>query len=221
MQRFLVMLITGLLVWSGCRPPALPPARPALGKTEAERIVERLIEMGWLKYVPAAERERVRLQLVVAATKGYLDSDHDANGVSADRRCYPADNQQLAKGGIGTCVLRMKPILEQEGVSLDEVEDNWHEAKYQVLINREPYLVYDGKTSDVVRTSLERLLEIVNERLEEAGSDERLFALYKGRQGRVILLTEEMQDYVESLGEVLDSEWIPYSGEEVESAEEP
>jgi len=115
----------------------------------------------------------------------------------------------------------MKPVLEQEGVRLDEVEDHWHEAKYQVLINREPYLVYDGKTSDAERTSLERLLEIVNEQLVAAGSSERLFAMYNGKAGRVILLTEEMQEYLDSLGEQLNSEWMPYSADEVESAEEP
>jgi hypothetical protein len=115
----------------------------------------------------------------------------------------------------------MKPVLEQEGVRLDEVEDNWHEAKYQVLINREPYRVYDGKTADAERTSLERLLEIVNEQLVAAGSSERLLAMYNGKAGRVILLTEEMQEYVDSLGELLNSEWIPYSADEVESAEEP
>jgi hypothetical protein len=177
--------------------------------------------MGWLKYVPEAKRGQVRSQLVAAATKGYLDSDWDDNGVSADQRSYPADGKELAHGGVGQCLLRMKPVLAREGVRLDEVEDNWHEGKYHVLINRESYLIFDGKTADSVRISLERLLEIVNGLLEEAASQERLFAVYRGTDERIVLLTEEMQDFVESLGDVLSQGWMPFSAEEVESAEEP
>jgi hypothetical protein len=177
--------------------------------------------MGWLKYVPEAKRKQVRSQLIAAATKGCLDSARDKNGVSADRRSYPANNEALAKGGIGKCVLLMKPVLEREGVKLVEVEDNWHEEKYQVLINREPYLIYDGREADSARTSLGRLLEIVNDLLEETESSERLFAVYRGKNGQVIFLNEEMHDYMESLGDALGQDWLPCSMEEVESIEEP
>ena len=156
--------------------------------------------------------------MVEAATKGYLDSDWDENGVSADQRSYPADGKELAHGGVGQCVLRMKPMLAREGVRLDEIEDNWHAEKYHVLINRESYLIYDGRTADAVRTSLKRLLEVVNGLLEETASKERLFAVYRGTEGRVVLLTEEMHDFVESLGDVLSRGWMPFSAEEFELA---
>jgi hypothetical protein len=221
MKHFLAVLVVGSLALSGCQRPVSPSSARALTRSEAERVVDRLIGMGWLKYVPESKRKQVRSQLVVAASHGGLDSDRDPNGVSADRRSYPADTMGLAAGGIGKCVLLMKPILEREGVKLDEVEDNWHEEKYQVLINREPVLVYDGKEADSERASLERLLEIVNNLLEDAKSDERLFAFYRGKDGRVILLSEEMQDYVESLGDVLNEDWMPYTVEDVESAQDP
>jgi hypothetical protein len=220
MKHILAALVLGIFVCSGCQRPSPPPAH-ALSKPEAEQVVDRLIEMGWLKYVPESKRKQLRSQLVVAATRGCLDSNRDQDGVSVDRRSYPADNVGLAKGGIGRCVLLMKPVLEQEGVKLDEVEDNWHEEKYRVLINREPYLIYDGKEADSERTSLGRLLEIISDLLEEAHSNERLFAVSGGKNGRVILLSEEMLDYVDSLGDVLDQDWMPYTVEDVESAEEP
>ena len=221
MRHFLSVLVVGLLVLSGCQRLGPPPSRSALSITEAQRVVDRLIGMGWLKYVPESKRKEVRSQLVVAATRDCLDSDRDKNGVSADRRGYPADNEGLAKGGIGKCVLLMKPVLEREGVKLDAVEDNWHEEKYRVLINRELYLIYDGKLADSERTSLGRLLEIVNDLLEETESSERLFAVYHGKNGRVILLNEEIRDYVESLGGTLGREWMPRSMEEVKSLAEP
>jgi hypothetical protein len=221
MKHFLYAFAAGVLLLSGCPQRTPPPSRPALTRTEAERCVDRLIEMGWLKYVAESKRGQVRSQLVVAATKGYLDTDWDQYGISADQRSYPADGKELANGGVGKCILQMKTVLAREGVSLDEVEDSWHEDKYHVLINREPYLIYDGRTADAVRPSLERLLEIINGLLEEAGSNERLFAVFRGTEGRIVLLTDEMQDYLESFGDVLSRGWMPFSAEEVESAEEP
>lgn len=226
MKRILFLLLGflcfgGLLLASGCRPLQAPPAHRAINQAEAEQIVQRLIDLGWLKYVPEGQHARVRSQLVASVLKGNLESDGDHRGVSADRRSYPADNEQLAKGSVGKCIALMQPVLEQEGVRLQEVEDLWHETKYHVVLNGEAYLIYDGKASDAERTSLERLLEIINDQLEEAGSDERLFAVAERRQGRVLLLTEALQEYVDSLGAVLNEASVPYSGEDVESAEEP
>jgi hypothetical protein len=67
--------------------------------------------------------------------------------------------------------------------------------------------------------SLKRLLEIVNGLLEEAGSAERLYAIYGGNDGRVILLTPEMQDYIESIGDVLDDGWMPRRVEQIEAGD--
>ena len=41
--------------------------------------------------------------------------------------------------------------------------------------------------------------------------------MYAGNDGRVILLTPEMHDYIESLGDVLDSGWMPYPVEQLEA----
>jgi hypothetical protein len=61
------------------------------------------------------------------------------------------------------------------------------------------------------------LVEIVDGLLETAGSSERLFAVYGGNDGRVILLTEEMQDYIESIGDVMDPKWMPRRVDKAES----
>ena len=63
--------------------------------------------------------------------------------------------------------------------------------------------------------ALTRLLEIVNEQLEAAGSDERLYGSYSGNDGRAILLTPEMHAYIVSIGDVPDYRWMPYAAGEV------
>jgi hypothetical protein len=110
----------------------------------------------------------------------------------------------------------MQPVLEQEDVQLDEVVDEFGQDRYDVIINGKPLLIYEGDGgSDSWGLSLKRLLEITNGLLEESGSAERLYAIYGGNDGRVILLTEEMLDYIESMGDVLDHGWMPRRSSEV------
>lgn len=45
--------------------------------------------------------------------------------------------------------------------------------------------------------ALKRLLEIVNGRLAQAGSSERLYAISSGKDGGVMLLTPAMHEYIE------------------------
>jgi len=68
---------------------------------------------------------------------------------------------------------------------------------------------------------MKRLLEIVNGLLEEAGAGERLCGIYGGNDGQVSLLTPQMYDYIESLGDVFDSGWMPYPVESVEIETSP
>ena len=198
--------------------PSKPYEPPALPQPEAEQVVDRLIDMGYLKFVSDSKRADVRRQLIEAATKRYLDSDWDDECVAGDMRSYPADREDLAEGQVGATILLMQPVLEREGVKLDRVVDDFGDERYEVVINGQQHLIYDGDGGeDSWSLALKRLVEIVDGLLETAGSSERLFAVYGGNDGRVILLTEEMQDYIESIGDVMDPKWMPRRVDKAES----
>jgi hypothetical protein len=97
--------------------------RPSLA--EAESIVDQLIALGFLKFTTQSNRESVRKQLIQSVRGNYLDSDWDDDCVSADRRSYAADGEDLAEGGVGQCLLQMKDVLAQQGVALEMVEDDF------------------------------------------------------------------------------------------------
>jgi hypothetical protein len=160
----------------------------------------------------------VRAQLIASATRRHLDSDWDENCVAADLRGYPADNENLVEGDVGRTILLMRPVMEREGVNLDTVVDDFGDEKYDVVINGRRHLIYEGDGGDDSWTlALKRLLEIVNGLLEQAGSSERLFAIYGGNDGRVILLTPEMHEYIESIGDVIDHGWMPRRVDEADA----
>jgi hypothetical protein len=174
-----------------------------------------------LKFVPESKRADVRWQLAMCATNRYLDSAWDDDYVTADRRSYPADNEDLAEGNVGKTILLMKPVLEQEGVTLSSVVDDFGDRKYEVVINGQRHLIYEGDGgADRWVLALKRLLEITNGLLKEAGSNERLFAVYGGNEGRVILLTPEMHAHIASIGDVMDHGWMPRGAEQTRLGEE-
>jgi hypothetical protein len=116
MSRLLSRVVAGLKHWVGIKEP--PPYKPpALPQADAERVVDRLIGMGFLKFAPETKRADVRRQLIEAATKRYLDSDWNDDSVPADLRSYPADSEDLAEGQVGATILLMRPVLEREGVN--------------------------------------------------------------------------------------------------------
>jgi hypothetical protein len=220
-NRIFSAVATGLKNWIGIKePPSPPPYNPlALSRDGAEYVIDRLVDMGFLKFVAESRRSEVRAQLIEAAQKRRLDSDWDDDEISADRRSYPARSADLAKGGIGKAILLMKDVLKTEGLTLESVRDDFGDERYQVVINGTPHLIYEvgGETTrENQAESRKRLLTIMNQLLEQAGSTEQLYGLNRGTDGRVILLTPEMRYYLRSISDMFDYLWVPYSAEEIE-----
>lgn len=175
--------------------------------------VDRLIEMGYLKYVPTSELPSIRQELIGTLKRGSLDSEWDENCVSRDRRSYPADNEDLAEGSLGEVVLLMKDVLQKEGVKLRSVEDDFQDDSYDVVVNGERHLIYDAdmlENSLIWGVAIKRLLEIVNGLLEHAGSKERLYGISGGNDGRAIFLTDEMYRFLQLPDLKIDPSWMPY-----------
>jgi hypothetical protein len=187
-----------------------------------EEAIAVLIGMGFLKFVPEDQRPEVRDQLLFAFNNyDIIESKFDDDLVSTDRRSYPADTEDLAEEGIGEHILRLKGVLAAEGVTLHSVADHAENFDYRVTVNGETYLIYDDyiyNHSVVNGIAQKRFLEIVDALLRDAGSDERLYAIYGGNEGRVIFLTEEMFNFLK-FGipkDYIDMRWMPCSAEEID-----
>jgi hypothetical protein len=180
---------------------------------EVEEAVDQLIGMGYLKYTPESEHGAARREMMDSLSRGYLDTKWDSTCVSRDRRSYSADSEDLAEGQIRELLRSMKEVLQAEGVRLDAVKDHFEEDRYELLINGRPYSIYDSRIADLAGSwdiATRRTLEIVNELLIAAGSCERLYGIYGGNDGRVILLTEEMHNLLKAPDLKIDPRWLPY-----------
>jgi hypothetical protein len=178
-----------------------------------ERAAERLIELGYVKYVPRAAIPAVRQEMIGTLRRGYLDSEWDEECVSRDRRGYPADSEELAEGRMGEFLLLLKDVLQVEGVRLRSVEDDIDGQHYDLLVNSERHPIYDADLLEnglIWGVATKRFLEIVNHLLRRAGSKERLYGIYGGNDGRAVLLTREMYHLLHSPDLKIDPGWMPY-----------
>ena len=180
----------------------------------AAAMADRLIELGYLKYLPPAEHELARSEMIEALRDGCVDTKwRNRHGDARDRRGYSADAEDLAEGQVGATILRMAPVLRAEGVTIDRAVDLFDDDDdgYHLEIDGTVHVIFtrtdQGQNGWMLATR--RLLEIVDAMLIRAGSAERLYGVYGAHDGRVVLLTCEMHAYLRSLGDSICRKWMP------------
>lgn len=177
----------------------------------SEQVVEQLMDMGYFKFVPDSEFETARRELVDSLDEGNLEIEWNNNCVSREKRIYPADSESLAEGCVSEAILLMRDVLAVEGVRFDSIEEEFEDESYNVVIGGRRFLVLDESslaTGSCWALATRRLLEIVNGLLAEAGSDEQLYGISGGNDGRAVFLTRKMYDLIRSSG--LGSNERPY-----------
>jgi hypothetical protein len=177
----------------------------------SEQVVEQLMEMGYFKFVPDSEFETARQELTNSLNDGLLEIEWNSQCISRENRIYPADSENLAEGCVGETILLMRGVLAMEGVRFDSIEDEFDDESYNIVIGGRRFLVHDERSlADGSGWALatRRLLEIVNELLAEAGSDEQLYGISGGNDGRAVFLTRSMYNLIRSRG--LGSNESPY-----------
>jgi hypothetical protein len=197
---------------------------PGTGREEAEKIAGRMIEMGYLKFVPTDEWSTLREQIVTNLEKyGRFECEilEDLGNGSLhwpDRRRYNADNEDLMDGMIGSHITDLQTTLSLEGVIATQIKDEVDEQGYIVRVNGRPHIIYQwgDKHGEVNTWGLAHrgFMEIVNTLLDEVGSPERLYGISSGNDGGVLLLTNEMFDYLQAHRGLFSIEALPYRVED-------
>src|SRR5687767_11314627 len=103
-------------------------------KATSERVADRLIEMGYLKFVPESEKAIARQELIASLDGGVLSTQWQERS-SRDRRGYFADSEELAEGRAGKLLLLMRDVLSLERVQFNSVEDNIRVDGYDLVID--------------------------------------------------------------------------------------
>jgi hypothetical protein len=167
---------------------------------------------GYLEYVPEKEMDRVKTQMVTQSWPFI----NDYSG-----RQYYADAEKLAEKGVAAFLEKIRPFLERQGVQLKSIEEYFDE-EYRITVNGKEITIWSRKEEDedsrreetpglTWGLSTVRTFSLVNELLEEAGSEERLYAVGGGNDLDAFFLTPELADFMCDSPQVLvkDRPYIP------------
>lgn len=158
-------------------------------------FADRLESLGFFRYAPPT-------------AMASLKHDFRESGWTAvfgeTGRLFNADAEDLAEGGVGEFLREIEPFLIGQGISLNQVEDEFSERGYWITVNGKPYTIYD--TDELQRSdeqlglfwglSSARAFAIVNGLLEAAGSEERLYAVNGGNDLFGFFLTPALRETI-------------------------
>jgi ribonucleotide reductase beta subunit family protein with ferritin-like domain len=178
-----------------------------------DELLSKLTELGFFKFAPPENMEQI-IQLIREDIGEkisddyidwdlYSDSENDSM-IPLDRRIYWADAKDLWKTGVCGFIDDIKPVLELEGVKIESLRDEVQRVGergfiYSVWVNGQLYLIGDHTLAHPACVAHKKTLEIINDLLAAAGSQERAYGQYFYNEAKISLLTDELYEFIQSL----------------------
>ncbi|MCU0492885.1 MAG: hypothetical protein MUD01_14940 [Chloroflexaceae bacterium] len=163
---------------------------PHTASSNAQAFLDRLEAHGYYRYAALAFIPQLKQE---ARLSGRLLGWQDTG------RVYHADSEDLAEGCAWEFLERLCPFLYRLGVPkfvISQVFDN--DVDYTVTVNDQTYTILTVAEETHLelnqrwRLGTERTFTIVNDLLEQAGSDERVYQLFDGNDTHAIFLTPQL-----------------------------
>ncbi|HYZ75981.1 MAG TPA: hypothetical protein VE596_01285 [Gaiellaceae bacterium] len=177
---------------------------------EEVRLANELDARGFFRYLDPEDAEKAK----TAVAKDGIEAIWR---VETARFVLAADPEDLAEGGIADWLEELRPALDRMGVRISEdVEQEIDESRYVVYTGGRDYAIYDLAGADAAAAedraflwglSWSRGFALLNDLLEQAGSEERAYA---GSDAGVWFLTPELYEaLVAELGSDRERPYVP------------
>lgn len=113
-------------------------------------------------------------------------------------RAFDADAERLAEGGVKDLLDYLRPALKTEGCDLGASTETYDARHgYTLTIGAEQHTMWsESEAEKSWDLTTRRAAALVNERLERAGSQERLHLLHSGEDAVFVLLTPAMRELI-------------------------
>lgn len=185
-------------------------------KENTIEVVEKLAQLGFFKYVQTEKltivKEAVQQELSKDLSLMSLRSDNgdirsinpglfEDVSVTIDKRCFHADAENIAELGANYIVASMKPLLIANGIQCNTLDTKKENDKYYLIWDNDSFELFDTNSGeDSWQASSRNLLNIINQKLQAAGSPEKCyFRTPGGNDQDIVVLTDELYNYIQSL----------------------
>ncbi len=183
-------------------------------KPDQNSVLAELRELGFFAHFTDSE--------IDACTASILERGW--NAIDDNPRFFWVDAENLSEGGVAKFLREIKPFLERLNMTFS-VSNNWGNHDYTVTLNRDERLIWslaefeqerNGRPGLTWGLTTVRTFGLVNEMLETAQTDERLYAVDGGNDLRAIFLTPKLKEAIWAFSDfpVLELPYIPKFDEE-------
>jgi hypothetical protein len=180
------------------QPRASPKAR--VEGTPLAKLAEDLQPLGFYKFVFAEQIEGIKQEAHDSAHAWFVEVG----------RAFNADAERLAEGGVRDLLDYLRPALKVEGCELGAIAETYDAARgYTLTIGDERHTLWDqSEAAKSWELTTARAAALIDHRLEQAGSAERVHVLNGGEDAVFVLLTAALRDRIVTSG-VFRPEEIP------------
>lgn len=155
------------------------------------KLLADLEALGFFRYTEPEALEALQNAILQEGWSGVF---------GASGRLFFADAETLAEGGVGDFLSEVTPFLEEQGVKVPAIEDNFGESyilmageeKIPIWAREESQRELAGEPGLCWGLSATRTVQILNDWLIEAGSPERAYGVNGGNDFAVFFLTFEL-----------------------------
>lgn len=162
-------------------------SKPSIGNSLD--LATTLESLGFFKFTPPEHIESAKREF----EKTGLAAIYGENG----RTMFHADAESLSQGGVEKFLRRIEPYLETLGVDLNRIIQHFDTDGYRITVNDWVYDIWlIGDKLDPWAMSTIRTFQLVNDLLELASANERVYAVNGGNDLFAFFLTPDMFDAI-------------------------
>jgi hypothetical protein len=175
------------------------------GKKRCVQLADELDARGLFRYLDPEDAVRAKATLA-------KDGIEAIWRVETGPFVLAADPEDLAEGGIADWLEELRPALDRMGVRIpDDVEQEIDESRHVVRAGGREYPIYDADAAEDMALlwglSWSRAFGLLNDLLEQAGSEERAYA---GSDAGVWFLAPELHEALAAeLGGQRERPYVP------------
>jgi hypothetical protein len=173
---------------------ATPSSRPAL--TAHESLLRDIEELGFFRYTNPKQLDQEKAAILELGWAGIFGD----NG-----RWFFADAEELTEGGVSALITEITPFLEDQGVKIPPLEDEFDpDQQYILIAGEERFPIWTEDESEkesklpglLWGASSTRTIQMLNRWLARAGSTERAYGVNAGNDFAVFFLTPELYERI-------------------------
>lgn len=173
----------------------------------AREIILQLEALGYFKYAHEADlpllKQEIGNELSQRKYLPFVMTGDDPFRVF-DPRHYSLDGEDLfEQNGITDALKMMQPLFEKMNVQM-VVSDHFEEYEgeglnHHITINGKRYIIFDQFEENGWGEVAQRFADIINDQLAIQQSEERIYLICGGNDGRAIFLTEDLFNLMDIL----------------------